>query len=572
MIQLKRCEFIGSGYSQIIAPSVPYEINNKNLVYGNEIYKKFLNYRPQIALINEQAFSNSLIRIYKKFFKAIIIDHLNHPYFESDNQEPQILTDDCNNKIPVIWSNSISFQRFQRYIFGDIKIEDYLEYFNNYKKNFFCIYSSDVEIFDFRPKGPKSERPLFHGEWIKIRNLFEYLSHNKKVNFIFLKDILKQVNYNKVVNVTSISSPTIVKKQKKYNINRWLIAGKNNLELNTLCFNAFNSIKNKKNSKKKLIKLCELWGSDFRTFSTPTKINYFYRNIKKLINFKKIKNENSFFDIRRILKKKPKSLVENENYISLNNKVYSIKMNKKKGLTIDSFFDHSIGKKKLFGTIRQGFLQKTLFENDLFSTHFTILDKLTLKRYSGLHNNKIKIYSFKNQISLRSSQRINKKCICNKEIILNTKKSELILNYKITNLSSIYTRLNFITLDPNSFDMDSFFVISNLGDKIPEVFHLINEKFNHGSFVENVGSLVTSNNSIPSSNGNIILGDNEKEIHFRIDQNLSSLVPLIEFQKRKKSFLFRIYFSAKESDEIRSEGYIKQLRASIKININKKYE
>ena len=84
-----------------------------------------------------------------------------------------------------------------------------------------------------------------------------------------------------------------------------------------------------------------------------------------------------------------------------------------------------------------------------------------------------------------------------KEIILNTKKSELILNYKITNLSSIYTRLNFITLDPNSFDMDSFFVISNLGDKIPEVFHLINEKFNHGSFVENVGSLVTSNSQFP---------------------------------------------------------------------------
>ena len=203
MIQLKRCEFIGSGYSQIIAPSVPYEINNKNLVYGNEIYKKLLNYKPEIALINEQAFSNSLIKIYKKFYKGIIIDHLNHPHFESDNQEPQILTDNYNNKIPVIWSNSISFQRFQRYIFGDIKIEDYLEYFNNYKKNFFCIYSSDVEIFDFRPKGPKSERPLFHGEWIKIRNLFEYLSHNKKVNFIFLKDILKQVNYNKVVTTQS---------------------------------------------------------------------------------------------------------------------------------------------------------------------------------------------------------------------------------------------------------------------------------------------------------------------------------------------------------------------------------
>ena len=28
LIHLKRCEFIGSGYSQIIAPSVPFEINN----------------------------------------------------------------------------------------------------------------------------------------------------------------------------------------------------------------------------------------------------------------------------------------------------------------------------------------------------------------------------------------------------------------------------------------------------------------------------------------------------------------------------------------------------------------
>ena len=572
LIHLKRCEFIGSGYSQIIAPSVPFEINNKNLVYGNEIYKRLLNYTPEIALINEQAFSNSLIKIYKKFYKGIIIDHLNHPHFESDNQEPQILTDNYNNKIPVIWSNSISFQRFQRYIFGDIKFEDYLEYFNNYNKNFFCLYSSDVEIFDFRPKGSKSERPLSYGEWIKIRNLYEYLIQSKKVNFIFFKDILKKINKKNIINVTSIVNPTIVKKQKKYNINRWLVAGKNNLELNTLCFNAYNSIKNQKKSKKKLIRLCELWGSDFRTFSTIKKIRYFHKNIRQLINYEKIKNENSFFEIKNMLKEKPNNLVEDNNYISFNNSIYSIKINKKKGLTIDSFLDHSIGKKKLFGTIKQGTFKKSLFENDFFSTHYTILDKSTLKRYSGLNQNKVKIYSNKDQICFRSSQKINKKSICNKEIILNTKKSELIINYKIKNLSSVYTRLNFITFDPTCFNKKSFFISSNLGDKIPEIFNLTDKKFNHGSFVENVGSLVTSNNSIPSSDGKIIVGDDEKQVHFRIDQNLSSLVPFIEYEKKSKSYLFRLYFSAKESDEISSDGYFKQLKASIRINIKNKYE
>ena len=57
LIRDKKCEFIGSGYSQIIF-LYSHEINYKNLVYGNEIYKKFLNYRYKL-LINEQAFSNS---------------------------------------------------------------------------------------------------------------------------------------------------------------------------------------------------------------------------------------------------------------------------------------------------------------------------------------------------------------------------------------------------------------------------------------------------------------------------------------------------------------------------------
>ena len=182
LIFLEKCEFIGSGYSQIIAPSVPFELNIKNIIYGNEIYKKLLNFKPQIALINEQAFSNSLIQIYKKFFKAIVIDHLNHPKCESDNQEPQILIDNFGNKIPVIWSNSISFQRFQRYIFGDINQDDYATYLKNYNKKFFCLYSSDAEIFNYRPRGSKSERPLYSGEWIKIDSIYKFFQKVQILN------------------------------------------------------------------------------------------------------------------------------------------------------------------------------------------------------------------------------------------------------------------------------------------------------------------------------------------------------------------------------------------------------
>ena len=56
---------IGSGYAQIIGPLIQKNINQDNLKVGKKIYKKLLDDNPKIALVNEQAFSKGLIKIYK---------------------------------------------------------------------------------------------------------------------------------------------------------------------------------------------------------------------------------------------------------------------------------------------------------------------------------------------------------------------------------------------------------------------------------------------------------------------------------------------------------------------------
>ena len=58
------CEFVGSGYSQIIGPLVPAEVNAANLRIGNRVYRELLGIQPGIALVNEQAYSAGLIRHY----------------------------------------------------------------------------------------------------------------------------------------------------------------------------------------------------------------------------------------------------------------------------------------------------------------------------------------------------------------------------------------------------------------------------------------------------------------------------------------------------------------------------
>ena len=65
LIEKNICELIGSGYSQIIAPLAPAKINLKNLNLGNKIYKEVFNIIPKIALVNEQAFSKSLLKFIK---------------------------------------------------------------------------------------------------------------------------------------------------------------------------------------------------------------------------------------------------------------------------------------------------------------------------------------------------------------------------------------------------------------------------------------------------------------------------------------------------------------------------
>ena len=56
------CEFIGSGYAQIIGPLVPADVNAANLRLGVQVYEQFLGLTPKIAMISEQAYSAGLVQ------------------------------------------------------------------------------------------------------------------------------------------------------------------------------------------------------------------------------------------------------------------------------------------------------------------------------------------------------------------------------------------------------------------------------------------------------------------------------------------------------------------------------
>ena len=124
-IQSGQVEFIGSGYSQIIGPLVPYEVNRWNQILGLEVYDQLLNTTPRIALVNEMAYSAGMVDQYiEAGYKAMIMEWNNprhgHPEWQNKwRYYPQRARGTENTSIPLIWADSIAFQKFQRYAHGE---------------------------------------------------------------------------------------------------------------------------------------------------------------------------------------------------------------------------------------------------------------------------------------------------------------------------------------------------------------------------------------------------------------------------------------------------------------------
>jgi len=273
------CEFVGSGYAQVIAPLVPAEVTAANLRLGNQIYKQLLGVVPEVALVNEQAYSAGILQHYiDAGYKAVTMEWDNparfHPEWDSEwRYLPQYACGQHGEEIPLLWNNSIAFQKFQRYAHGDMEMAEYFKYLSTLfsdQPRFFPLYGNDVEIFNFRPNRYLTEAELGRAdEWKRIEQLMVRLLLDERIEFLRPSQVLENLHFPGAGNRLSLESsqqPVPVKKQGKYNITRWAVTGKNDLEINTFCWNFYNKLLNKPHaSDDDWRHLCYLWSSDFRT-------------------------------------------------------------------------------------------------------------------------------------------------------------------------------------------------------------------------------------------------------------------------------------------------------------------
>jgi hypothetical protein len=272
-----RIEFIGSGYAQLIGPLVPSKVVAQNLHLGTKTYWDVLGLKPKIALVNEQAYSGGLVPHYRAAgYEAILMDWDNlaphHPDWPAETRfKPRRALGADGSALPLLWSQTLTFQRLQRYAHGELSLQDYLETilaFRSQTPRTLCIYSNDAEVFDIRPGRLHTEdRVSEESEWDRIAAAWSRLAQTEGVRIVAPSAALARLDPGSTpLRLETAAYPIPVKKQPKYNVARWAVAGRDNLTINAACERIAAAIANAPHATEQDWKdLCRFWSSDFRT-------------------------------------------------------------------------------------------------------------------------------------------------------------------------------------------------------------------------------------------------------------------------------------------------------------------
>jgi len=544
----KKCDVLACGDSQVIGPLVPAIVNRKNLDLGLAGYEEYLGVIPALAYVNEQAVSASLLDIYiDAGFKAVVIEwdnpYSHNPEWQADYLfRPQTLKAASGRSIPVIWNHAISFQKFQRYAHGEYNETEHLEYLEKSipsSAHSFSIYGNDAEIFNYRPGRFKTEAKIELDEWERIQSLFITLSDHSDYLISLPSHLVDDCSDGKeALTFTNAAFPISVKKQAKYNINRWAVSGRNDLQLNTQCFSELHQATPKTDGEWKTH--IRSWASDYRTHLTEKRFTTLPTSKSRQTTFKNIEWSSPSENNTGIEHDQDRKRL----YIS--NQGIQLSLNTYRGLSIDSlaFAEHEF--KPIIGTLAHGHFDHIQYAADFYSNHCVIERYRERDRITDLQNKPFTLGNTNNKLVIKC-ETLCELGIIQKYYFIGEKSVRCRYEFSFENRPESSFRLGYMTLKDCSARP---WYAAHLGGEKPEYFEAQND-FDHGS---PVSALISSNSAISATESICYFGSNDKGIKLTWDKTQCAALAMASSKQIRAQYFNRMWFSLVEVDDTLKAG------------------
>jgi hypothetical protein len=559
-----RCEVIGAGYSQTIGPLWPESLHRRNCEVGMAVYQRLLGRRPTLALVNEQAYSSALLPAYKAAgYQGIIMEWDNpasqHPDWNTEwRYHPHHLY--CNDtRLPVIWNASICYQKVQRFVHGEITEGELKAYFEQHKgsgERYLCVYGGDAEIFNFRPGRYRDEVGIKPGEWPRLAAGFRQLAALPEVRWVRPSEVLTNFDHpfaGQLLRLETPACPVPVKKQEKYNISRWAVTGRDDLDINTRCMRLFHQLKSlgTDDDAPEWIELLYLSSSDFRTHCTALRWAGYQTRLAVLEALTGTRpperiTEGLTGNTRVTIRREHRFLIAESCGAKL-------VLNCRRGLAVQSCQYDAVSPQSLFGTVDHGYFSRMDLSADFYTGNLVaeqpgrpkITDLAAVEPVIGADTEchlvvegviRTPLGPVRKRLRWQAEERWLECCYT--------------MDWPEPFIGSL--RLGHLLLNPAAYDQATLFYNTRGHGDSPEAFRLSSQdNFDHGRAIN---LLISSAQGFGVPEGDVCMGDSAVHINVSVDTELALPLGQITYQKAEGESFLRLCFSLSEVDETRLIG------------------
>jgi len=566
----RRCELIGSGWSQIIGPLVPYAVNRWNQKLGLDAYRQLLGVTPKLALINEMAFSTGLVDVYAEAgYDGVLMDRDNVRLALGLDHSPLSATPTHalglgERALPVLWSDSILFQRLQRVVHGDIPFSEYLAYVKQRADRdgaVLPIYCNDAEVFDHRPGRFAAESRLHsEKEWVRFKRVCTRVHEDLGLDWLSPSEALKIQTKTSTWNarrLTSVTQPIPVKKQAKYNINRWAVAGRDNVWLNTACHQILRALAAGNAAADDWRELCELWSSDLRTHITADRWSEALERVARVRGRLGLARQETRSETppppAELSLPKGVEVAQDEEAIlwTVRTPYVRVVFNARRGLAIKSLGFKSHDYEPIIGSLPQGYFSTIELGADFYSGGVLIEIPGDRNRLTDLEwvQPTIRVQGSELLISatIPLAEGTLKKTLA---IGLDTESVKLAYDFQQFERPLGIVRVGIVTLLPESFSLPLTVRCVN-GGQASESFE-VDQEVNHGLAPS---TLVSSTAAFGATDGRIEIEDGaRRKLVLSWNPAECAAIPLLKHRRSGERHLTRFSFSLSELDDTSRAG------------------
>jgi hypothetical protein len=552
LIEGGKAELVGSGYAQVIGPLVPADVVAANLRLGNEAYQRLLGHRPAIALVNEQAYSGGLVGQYLDAgYQALLVDWDNVANFHHDwkpeyRYAPQRALGADGRAISILWTNTVAFQKLQRLAHDDIGLSEYQTFVANHRgtdSRVFCLYASDAEIFGFRPGRYRTEEAnQGRVEWDRIDAAFATVATLNGVRMVSPSNALRApaVHAGETLRIESAAYPVPVKKQRKYNLTRWAVTGRDDIGINAACQRIYLALRKGSHRDDTWRELLRLWASDFRTHITESRWRNYCRDLETMEHQLSTEGSRPLPD--------PNGETITDRFIEIVTPSIRARLDRRRGLAIQraAFAPDFTA---LIGGIPHGHFDDIALQADWY-TGDCVFEAPGEPKVTDLDWTETKLATAPDGSVTVHGEVPTRLGTIRK--VLQFSASEPRIDFAVEfdweSWGRGVLRLGHVTLLPDAFDKDTLKLVTNNGGYESEHFHLAGETVDHGA---PVSFLVSASCALGMTDGWAELADNRNRIRVEVDRAEAPMIGLLVHRVTGSELFCQLMLSALELDDTR---------------------